>query len=157
MKPAFYFVIAMIGSTFISSLEARAGSFDNFAGSWRGNGKVVMKNGSTKSVSCKLKSSVQLNGSRVYQNVTCKSDGKKFGLRIKLNDNGGKIAGDWSANGAIDGGVYGRAKGRNVTLHLSGRRINATLKIATSTCTQKMSMSGKIGKVRKMVVRLKKC
>lgn len=157
MKPGFCFFIALIGFTFAATTHANAGSFDNFGGSWRGNGKVVMKNGSTKSVSCKIKSNVQFNGTRTYQNVICKSGGKKFGLRISLNDNGGNIAGNWSASGAVDGGVYGRAKGRIITLYLNGRRINATLKISTSPCTQKMSMSGTIGKVRKMVVNLKKC
>jgi len=66
------------------------------------------------------------------------------------------ITGKWSASGAVEGSIYGELKGKTLNLQLSGRRISAFLYLTASNCYQKMSLSGKIGKIRKISVQLKK-
>jgi len=138
------------------SLPASAGVFDSFAGTWRGTGKVFLKDGRRESMSCKIKSIIEVNGSRAYHIVKCKSDSKKIKVRINLIANNLNISGNWSASGSVEGEVWGIAKGKALNLQLGGHGITASLKLTANKCTQKMSLNGEIGKVRKITVQLKK-
>jgi len=135
---------------------ASAGAFDKFSGTWRGTGRFTLKDGRTETVACKIKSTVEVNGTRVYQKVKCKSASRKIKVRISLVANRQAIGGSWSASGAVYGYVQGYARGRSMNLQLSGRRISASMKLYTSACSQKMTVTGKIGKVRHITVRLAK-
>ncbi len=133
-----------------------AGVFDEFSGTWRGTGQFTLKDGRKETVDCKIKSNVEVNGTRIYQNVSCKSVSQKIKVRISLIANNKTIAGSWSASGAVEGYIQGYARGRSLNLRLSGRRISATMNLYTFACSQKMTVTGKIGKVRKISVQLKK-
>ena len=139
-----------------STTSAPAGVFDNYSGTWRGTGKVIFKSGKRETVVCKIRSVVEINGTRAYHKVKCKSDSKKINVRISLSAGNAIIIGNWSASGAVEGSVYGKVDGRSLKLQLSGRGISAFLYLATSRCRQKMSLTGKIGKIRKISVLLKK-
>ncbi len=150
-----HFIIAVFWLILIFS-PVYAGVFDNFSGSWRGTGKVVLKNGTTETVKCKIKSVIEVNGTRVYHKVKCKSDSKKINVRINLIANKRSISGKWSASGAVEGSVYGKVKGKTLNLQLSGRGISAVLYLTASNCYQKLSLAGEVGKIRKLSVQLKK-
>ena len=135
---------------------ASAGAFDEFSGTWRGTGQFTLKNGRTETISCKIKSTVQVNGTRVYQKVKCKSASRKIKVRISLVANRNTIGGSWSASGAVEGYVQGYANGRSMNLQLSGRRISADMRLYTYGCSQKMTVTGKIGKVRHISVQMTK-
>ena len=133
-----------------------AGIFDEFFGTWRGTGQFTLKDGRTETVVCKIKSKVEVNGTRLYQKVSCKSASQKIKVRISLVANRQTIAGSWSASGAVEGYIQGYANSRSLNLQLSGRRISAAMSLYTSVCSQKMTVAGKIGKVRQISVRLTK-
>jgi len=133
-----------------------AGLFDEFSGTWRGTGQFTLKDGRTETVACKIKSTVEVNGTRIYQKVSCKSPSQKIKVRISLVANRQTIGGSWSASGAVEGYVQGYANGRSMNLQLSGRRISASMKLYTFACSQKMTVTGKIGKVRHITVQLAK-
>jgi hypothetical protein len=133
-----------------------AGVFDNYGGTWRGTGEVILKDGRRETIVCKIKSTIEVNGMRAYHKVKCKSDSNKINVRINLNAENGDIIGDWSASGAVEGLIQGTVSGNSLNLQLSGRKISAALKLFAFNCRQRMSLTGKIGKVRKITVRLKK-
>jgi len=133
-----------------------AGVFDNYSGNWRGTGEVVLKNNRRETITCKIKSTIEVDGTRAYYKVKCKSDNNKINVRINLYASGGDIVGNWSASGAVDGWIEGKVRGNWLDLQLSGQKISASLKLTASKCRQKMALSGKIGKIRKITVRLKK-
>ncbi len=140
----------------LGSAPAFAGVFDNYSGTWRGSGKVFLKNNRRETVKCKIKSIVEVYGSRIYHTVKCKSDSQKIKVRISLSSNGRSVVGNWSASGAVDGDIRGIVKGNALKLQLSGRRISASLYLKASNCRQRMSLRGKIGKIRKIYVQLRK-
>ncbi len=135
---------------------ASAGAFDEFSGTWRGTGQFTLKDGRTETVACKIKSTVEVNGTRVYQKVKCKSASQKIKVRISLVANRQAIGGSWSASGAVAGNIQGYTNGRSMNLQLSGRRISASMRLYTYACSQKMTVTGKIGKVRHISVQLTK-
>ncbi len=148
--------LSMSTLLFLVPVPVVAGAFDAFAGNWRGTGNVVLKDGRREKVECKIGSITQLSGTRAYQKVKCKSNSKKINVRIYLSSNASSIAGNWSASGAVEGNVSGRIKGGVMNVQLTGHRLFASLRVRTSRCRQKMSLSGKIGKIRKIAVLLKK-
>jgi len=140
----------------LAPAPAFAGVFDNYSGTWRGTGKVLLKNNRRETVKCKIRSTVEVYGSRIYHIVKCKSDSQKIKVRISLVSNGRSVVGSWSASGAVDGDIRGIVNGNALNLQLSGRRISASLYLTASNCRQRMSLTGKIGKIRKIYVRFKK-
>ncbi len=156
LRRAFARTLFFIFSLTLVPTAASAGVFDEFSGTWRGNGQFTLKDGRTETVSCKIKSTVQVNGTRVYQKVSCKSASQKIKVRISLIANRQAVGGSWSASGAVEGYVQGYANGRSLNLQLSGRRISANMTLYTYACSQKMTVSGKIGKVRHIAVQLAK-
>jgi len=147
-----FFILALA----LAPTTASAGVFDEFAGTWRGTGQFTLKDGRMETVSCKIKSTVQVNGTRVYQEVKCKSASQKIKVRISLIANRQAVGGSWSASGAVEGYIQGYASGRSLNLQLSGQRISANMTLYTYACSQKMTVSGKIGKVRHIAVQLAK-
>ncbi len=133
-----------------------AGVFDNYSGTWSGSGEVVLEDGRQETINCKIWSTIEVNGTRAYHKVKCKNDNNKINVRLKLIAENGGIIGDWSASGAVEGLIQGTVSGNSLNLQLSGRKISATLKLSASNCRQKMSLTGKIGKITKLNVRLKK-
>jgi len=144
------FVLGFTGAT------ASAGVFDNYSGDWRGTGEVVLKNNRREAIACKIKSTVEIDGTRAYYKVKCKNDNNKINVRINLYASGDNIVGNWSASGAVDGWIEGKISGNWLNLELSGQKISASLKLTASKCRQKMALSGKIAKIRKIIVQLKK-
>ncbi len=133
-----------------------AGVFDNYSGDWRGTGEVVLKNGLRETIVCKIKSTIEVDGTRAYYKVKCKNDNIKINVRISLYASGDTIVGNWSASGAVDGWILGKVRSNGLNLQLSGQKISASLKLTASKCRQRMALTGKIGKVRKITVHLKK-
>jgi len=156
LRQVFARILFFIFAVALMPTVASAGVFDEFSGTWRGNGQFTLKDGRTETVTCKIKSTVQVNGTRIYQKVSCKSASQKIKVRISLVANRQRIGGSWSASGAVEGYVQGYANGRSLNLQLSGRRISANMKLYTYACSQKMTVSGKIGKVRHITVQMVK-
>lgn len=140
----------------ITNATVSAGVFDLYSGNWRGTGEVVLKDSRKETIACKIKSTVEVDGTRAYYKVKCKNDNNKINVRINLYASGDNIVGNWSASGSVDGLIEGKISGNWINLQLSGQRISASLKLTASRCRQKMALNGKIGKIRKITVRLKK-
>lgn len=155
IKTAFY-VIALCSMATLGAKNVSAGVLGELGGTWRGNGRVAMQDGHSEKVRCTVISSVQMNGTRAYQKVKCKSASNNINVHIKLSEKAQKISGSWSASGVVEGSIYGKADGRSMKLHLNGYLISAALNLTTSACTQKMALSGKIGNIRKLTVNLRK-
>lgn len=142
--------------TSIISTSVSAGVLDIYSGTWRGTGEIVLKDGRRESVNCKVQSTVEVNGTRAYHKVKCKSDSKKINVRINLVANERYVTGNWSASGAVEGDIKGSVHGKSLRVQLSGHRISASLNLSASHCRQSMVLNGKIGKIRKISVQLKK-
>ena len=71
-RPLQFLMIVAIATVFGTS-SLLAGVFDLYAGSWKGKGSALMKNGNREAISCKVKSITELQGTRIYQIVKCKS------------------------------------------------------------------------------------
>lgn len=140
----------------VMSIPVSAGVFDSYAGTWRGTGKVTLKNGRHETLVCKIHSRTEVNGTRVYHKLKCKSDSENINVRINLSADKQKIYGNWSASGAVHGTIRGKAHGNSLDLQLSGLKSTIALKLAAFKCHQNMSLAGKIGNIRKISVRLNK-
>jgi hypothetical protein len=128
----------------LAAAPALAGSegFAPFAGSFRGAGVVVARDGHRERLTCRATGSVGGGGRAISQNIVCASDSYKFDIRGQMMADGSQVRGDWQeTTRGVGGEVVGRildnvfsgavnATGfvANFLIHVSGRKMTFSLR-----------------------------
>jgi hypothetical protein len=84
------------------------GPFANFAGNWRGSGRVVTTDGKSERLTCRANYSVGAGAESVSQALVCASDSYRVDIRSSIVVNGHDIEGNWQeATHNANGGIVG--------------------------------------------------
>ncbi len=150
----FYGPVAAL--TLLGSGYAYAGPFDDYAGSWSGNGTITIADSGTERIRCRGIYKVDAAGNGLHQNIKCASDSYKFELRSNVEASGSKISGSWSeetrnVNGSIDGNI----SGGEITALVTTNGYAATFNVSTRGGKQNINIASK-GELRGVTMALSK-
>jgi hypothetical protein len=131
----------------------------SLAGRWAGNAVLVPATGPNEPYTCVATYFPTGDGSRVTQNLRCKSANYQFDGTTQLQIAAGKITGRWQDRiNNIDGIVNGTVKPDGFDIMLTGNFFDAKMTVATSACQQSISIILEEGlPVKKISGVLKKC
>jgi hypothetical protein len=131
----------------IATSHAQSGPFAGFDGSWSGNGKVSLSDGTQENIRCKADYKVNNTGLGLKQNLHCASDSYKFDLSSEVTSQGDRIFGSWSEKSRnIFGNLQGTAGGGQIEVFVeaSGFAANLTLRTTGNKQTVQISSKGEI-------------
>lgn len=102
---------AVAGAITVSEQAAVAryeGSFANFAGNWRGSGRVFTTDGKSERLTCRATYSTSADAESLSQSLVCASDSYRVDIRSNIVSNGHDIQGSWQeATHNANGGIVG--------------------------------------------------
>jgi len=131
----------------------------SLAGRWAGNAILVSESGPNETYNCVATYFPSDGGSRLTQNLRCKSANYQFDGTTQLQIAGGKITGRWQDKiNNLDGIVNGTVKSDGFDIALSGNFFDAKMTVATAPCQQSVTLVLEEGlPVKKITALLKKC
>ena len=134
---------------------AADGPLAHFAGSWAGNGKITVKDGTSERIRCR--STNTATGNALNLSMRCASDSYKFDLGIEIASDNGAISGSWSETSrGVVGSVSGKMTGTNIQATASAVGVTAALAIRTSGNTLSVSIKSPGSEVSEVSVAMAK-
>jgi hypothetical protein len=122
-------------------VAAASGPFAALAGSWSGEGTVMVSNGTNERLRCRATYHVQGQGQDLDLNLRCASDSYNFNLLSTARSEGGAISGSWSETTRnASGSLSGRASGRQILVSARGGSFAANLLVVTHDNRQSVSI-----------------
>ena len=111
--------------------QAADGPLAHFAGTWSGNGKITVQNGTSERIRCR--SSNTASGNALALSMRCASDSYKFDLASDIAADGASISGSWNETSrGVIGSLSGKISGNNITATATSVAVTAALSIRTS-------------------------
>ena len=131
----------------------------SLAGRWAGSAILVPQSGPNETYSCVATYFPADGGSRLTQNLRCKSANYQFDGTTELKIAAGKITGRWQDKiNNLDGIVNGTVKPDGFDIKLSGNFFDAKMTVGTAPCQQSISIDLEEGlPVKRISGVLKKC
>ena len=126
---------------------------------WAGNAILVPASGPNEPYNCVVTYFPTEGGSRLTQNLRCKSANYQFDGTTQLQIAAGKISGRWQDKiNNLDGIVNGTVKPNGFDILLSGNFFDAKMTVTTAPCQQSITIILEEGlPVKKISAVLKKC
>jgi len=113
------------------SAQAADGPLAHFAGTWSGNGKITVKDGTSERIRCRSTNSAK--GNALALSLRCASDSYKFDLASDIAAEGANISGSWNETSrGVVGSLSGKISGSNITATATSVGVTAALLIKTS-------------------------
>jgi len=139
-----------------SGSAAYAGAFDDYAGTWSGNGTITIADAGPERIRCRGTFTVDAAGNGLHQNIKCASDSYKFELQSNVEAAGSKITGSWSeATRNVNGSIDGNISGSDITALVTTNGYAATFNVSTRGGKQNISIASK-GELRGVTMALSK-
>ena len=105
----------------LASASAAENVFASFAGAWSGPGTLVMTNGQTQQINCRLTNVVGAAGTTLDQSLDCASDASKLQLTASYIYSAGALSGSWSeASHGTRGNLSGQAQVGRIRATVAG-------------------------------------
>jgi len=127
---------AGVGAALLLSVtagHAQSSPFAGFSGTWSGNGKVSLSDGSSERLRCRATYAVDGSGRALRQTLRCASDSYKFDLSSNVTSDGNNISGSWSeASRNIVGNLRGTAGGGQINVSVEAVGFSAHLTLRTN-------------------------
>jgi hypothetical protein len=121
--------------------QAAETPFAHLAGSWSGQGKITVQNGTSERIRCRGTYRAGETGTTLSLSLRCASDSYKFELGSDITYAGGAITGSWNeATRSIYGQLAGRVNGSNISAQASAVGFNASLSIVTKGNSQSVAI-----------------
>ena len=142
-----------------SALAQKADPILSLAGRWAGVATLVPASGPNEPYNCVATYFPADNGSRITQNLRCKSANYHFDGTTQLQIVAGKITGRWQDKiNNLDGTVSGTVKPDGFDILLSGNFFDAKMTVANTPCQQSVTIVLEEGlPIKKISAVLKKC
>jgi hypothetical protein len=122
-------------------VAAASGPFAALAGSWSGEGTVMVSNGTNERLRCRATYHVEGQGQDLNLNLKCASDSYNFNLLSTARSEGGAISGSWSeTTHNASGSLSGRVTGRQILVSARGGSFAANLLLVTHDNRQSVSI-----------------
>ena len=116
------------------------GAFPRLAGSWSGNGQVVLDQGKSEQISCRAYYTAKSAGADLALAIRCASSSYKIEMRATLSQQNGQVTGQWEErtfNAA--GAVSGRATDTGLNLAISGA-VSGTMSVISGDASQRIEI-----------------
>jgi hypothetical protein len=108
-----------------------ADALAHFAGTWSGNGKITVQNGTSERIRCRSTNTAK--GNSLALSMRCASDSYKFDLASDIAAEGANISGSWNETSrGVVGSLSGKISGSNITATATSVGVTAALSIKTS-------------------------
>jgi hypothetical protein len=121
--------------------QAAENPFAHLAGSWSGQGKITVQNGSSERIRCRGNYRDGGGGTTLTISLRCASDSYKFELASDVTYDHGTISGSWNETSRqVYGQISGRATANNITAQASAVGVTASISIATRGNSQSVSI-----------------
>ncbi len=137
-------ILSLSATLFASALfaaSASATSFQDLAGTWRGDGRVHLVSGQSEALSCKAYFTAKDAGAGLGIALACASASNKIDLRAALAQTGEAISGSWEERSFNStGSVNGTFANDRIELTIDGT-IKATMSITLEGKSQLISIS----------------
>jgi hypothetical protein len=143
LTPAIAALLILMGSTMAPSAAPADASalFKRLAGSWRGEGDLVLEDGTRERLSCTGYYVLKSEGRGLSIASLCNSPKQKFEFRSLVSESGSGISGQWEERTYhATGQVSGSAAGTTINLTFSGT-IEGTISIALTGKTHSVNVS----------------
>lgn len=121
--------MAALAASFVQIAPAAAGGpFQKFAGTWRGDGRISMQDGTKESIRCRVTYAVA--GPMLSQVLVCASQSYKFNVNSEVQADGGKLSGTWTeTTRQVTGSVTGTVSDGSIVGTVSGATFSAGLSL----------------------------
>jgi hypothetical protein len=130
-----------LGILGFGAAQAAENPFAHVAGSWAGQGKITVQNGSSERIRCRGTYRAGEGGNSLNISLRCASDSYKFELASDVTYDGGAISGSWSeASRSVYGQISGRATATNISAQASAVGMNASISITTRGNSQSVTI-----------------
>ena len=142
-----------------SAFAQKADPILSLAGRWAGVATLVPASGPNEPYNCVATYFPADNGSRITQNLRCKSANYQFDGTTQLQIVAGKITGRWQDKiNNLDGTVSGTVRHDGFDILLSGNFFDAKMTVANTPCQQSVTIVLEEGlPIKKISAVLKKC
>ena len=121
---------SLLGFT-AQSAQSADGPLAHFAGTWSGNGKITVQNGTSERIRCR--SSNTASGNALALSMRCASDSYNFNLGSDIAADGANISGSWNETSrGVIGSLSGKISGSNITATATSVGVTAALSIKTA-------------------------
>ena len=159
--PLFAFTVCLL----VSGLHGRiliaqdGNSILSLAGRWAGRGVVVPASGASETFRCVVTYFPSGDGSRLRQNLRCKSASYQFDGVTHLRIAAGRVTGRWQENvNSLDGTISGTITPDGFVISLVGNFFNARMTVTSAPCQQSITIVPEGGSpIKKLSAVLKKC
>jgi hypothetical protein len=131
----------------------------SLAGRWAGVGTMIPASGPSETFRCVVTYFPTENGSRLRQNLRCKSASYQFDGSAQLQIDAGKVTGHWQDKvNSLNGTVTGNITADGFHILLSGDLFDAKMTVVNSPCRQSVTIVPEEGTpLKKLSAVLKKC
>jgi hypothetical protein len=136
-------LVVLMGSMMVSSaaLADASAIFKQLAGSWRGEGDLVLEDGTRERLSCTGYYVLKSEGRGLSIASLCSSPKQKFEFRSLVAEGGSGISGQWEERTYHAAGqVSGSATGTTIKMSFSGT-IEGTISISLNGKTHSVNVS----------------
>ncbi len=143
LKPVAAALVVLMGSPMVPSAALADASplFKQLAGSWRGEGDLVLEDGTRERLSCTGYYVLKSEGNSLSIASRCSSPKEKFEFRSLVAESGSGISGQWEERTYHAAGqVSGSATGTTINLSFSGT-IEGTISISLTGKTHSVNVS----------------
>jgi hypothetical protein len=115
--------------------------FAHLAGSWAGQGKITVQNGSSERIRCRGTYRAGETGTTLTISLRCASDSYKFELASDVTYDNGSISGSWNESSRqVYGQLSGRATANSISAQASAVGVTASISIATRGNSQSVTI-----------------
>jgi hypothetical protein len=116
--------------------------FASLAGAWSGTGQVHLTGGQHEALKCKAYYNPKAGGAELSLAMRCASASAKLDFRATLEYVGGAVTGSWEERSYnASGQVTGKASNNNLSLHINGGGLTASMSVQLTGASQAVSIS----------------
>ena len=132
------------------SVHAQPAPFAGMAGSWAGDGRIELQDGTSERVRCRATYSVGGGGTTLQQQLLCASDSYRVDISSYIVADGHSVQGHWQeATRQVQGELTGQIADGNFEGSVSGVGFTAGIHLRTSGHKQQVTISPDGGDVAK--------
>ena len=134
------FAAAVLVCVAASEAWSAPGPFSDLAGTWSGNGAVMLWNGVQEPIRCRATYHVDRSGAQVDIFLRCASASQKFELQSRATQQNGNVSGTWvETTHRAQGTIYGRAAPGRILVNVQGA-LNGRLALNTKNNMQSITI-----------------
>jgi hypothetical protein len=111
--------------------QAQSAPFANLAGAWSGTGQILIRDGGSERIRCRVTYTVA--GAGLNQVLRCASDSYRFDLTTNVTASGNTLSGTWSETSRnVNGSLGGKVNGGEIDALVEANGFAASLSMRTN-------------------------